>query len=321
MFCRTFSHVTYKDELLWDERETSREIRPHFLRDRGVMNEGAKALELDPSKFKLTDYDNLSITMPQKPALSEEDVDAQLFEYVLSTNGSIKSINELDDEWVKKNFEGLETIEDVRQAIKDDFDRETEVEYSDMKFHACCDALVDRLEGEIDEDVLESNVEAMRQANERRLDAMNISMSQFLREESLTPEQYDQKLRDETTHQLRLNVALDLLADVLGMQVGNHELTDYLQTNDPKAFLDEIREKDMVEEARRAAVRVKTMRRAVDTAIVNGAIETPGNRVTDKIAHNAGIKPDEDIAIPDFEHLPLPEIRDDGSAPIATSDN
>lgn len=278
------------------------------------MNEGAKTLELDPSNFKLTDYDNLSITMPQKPALSEEDVDAQLFEYVLSTKGSIKSISELDDEWVKRNFDGLETLDDVRQAIKDDFDRESELEYSDIKFHACCDALVNRLEGEIDEEILSANIEAMRQANEQKLDAMHISMSQYLREESLTPEQYDQKLRDETIHQLRLNMALDLLADVLGMQVGNHEITDYLQTPDPKAFLEEIREKGMVEQARRAAVRVKTMRRAVDTAIVNGAVETPKARVADKIARESGAQNDEDIAIPDFDHLPLPEIHDSGSA-------
>ena len=65
------------------------------------MNGEATTLELDPSNFKLSCYDNLSITMPQKPALSEDDIDAQLFEYVLSTNGSIKSVAELDDEWVK----------------------------------------------------------------------------------------------------------------------------------------------------------------------------------------------------------------------------
>ncbi|MDO4290257.1 MAG: hypothetical protein Q4C41_03390 [Eggerthellaceae bacterium] len=285
------------------------------------MNGETKALELDPKDFKLNDYDNLRITMPQKPALSEEDVDAQLFEYVLSTNGAIKSVSELDDEWVRRNFEGLETLDDVRQAIKDDFDRETEIEYSDIKFHACSDALVERLEGEINEDVLESNVEAMRRANEQRLEAMNISMNQFLREESLTPEQYDQKLRDETTHQLRLNMALDLLADVLGMQVGNHEITEYLQTSNPQAFLEEIREKGMVEQARRAAVRVKTMRRAVDTAIVNGAVETPESRVKEKIARQASMQPDEDIEVPDFDHLPLPEIHDDNPSCLNVSDN
>lgn len=270
-------------------------------------------LELDPSDFKLNDYDNLSITMPKKPALSEEDVDAQLFEYVLSTNGSIKSIDELDDEWVKRNFDGLETIDDVRLAIKEDFDRQTEFEYRDIKFHACCDALVARLEGEVDEDVLASNIEAMRESNRQRLDSMHISMEQFLREESLTPEQYDQKLREETLHQLRLNMALDLLAEALGMQVGNHEITDYLQTADPQAFIEEIREKGMVEQARRAAVRVKAMRRAVDTAIVNGSIETPESQRAEKAARAAAAKPEEDIEIPDFEHLPIPEIHDDNA--------
>lgn len=272
------------------------------------MNGEATTLELDPSNFKLSSYDNLSITMPQKPALSEDDIDAQLFEYVLSTNGSIKSVAELDDEWVKSNFDGLETIEDVREAIKEGFDRETEFEYSDMKFHACCDELVSRLEGEVDEAILGANVDALRESNKRRLDAMHISMEQFLREESLTPEQYENKLRDEALHQLRLNMALDLLAEALGMQVGNHEITNYLQTNDPQAFLDEIREKGMVEQARRAAVRVKAMRRAVDTAIVNGSIETAEAKKAEKKARDEALRPADDVEIPDFAHMPAPEI-------------
>ena len=48
------------------------------------MPETAKVIELDANDFKLNDYDNLRIIMPAKPTLSEDDVDAQLFEYVLS---------------------------------------------------------------------------------------------------------------------------------------------------------------------------------------------------------------------------------------------
>lgn len=278
------------------------------------MAETIEVLELDPKDFKLKDYDNLRITMPQKPVLDEDDVDAQLFEYVVSGGKSIKSIADLDDEWVKQNFDGLETIDDVRQAIKDDYDRQMEFEYSDMKFHACADALVERLEGEIPDDVLQSNIAAMRRANEERLAAMNISMDQFLREESMTPDQYDNKLREETLHQLRLNMALDLLANVLGMQVGNHELTEYLQSPNPEKFLEEIREKGLVEEARRAATRVKAMRRAVDTAVVNGVIESKSAQEAaekEKKYAEVAAQSDEDVEIPDFENLPQAEIRDD----------
>lgn len=269
------------------------------------MAETNKVIELDPKDYKLNDYDNVRITMPAKPALSEEDVDAQLFEYVLSGGKHINSIADLDDAWVQSNFEGMSTIEEVRQAIKDQYDHDLEFEYSDIKYKLCADALIARLEGDVPEETLTHNVDAMRAGNLARLEAMHISFEQFLREEHMTPDQYEDKLRNETLYQMRLNIALDIMADVLNMQVGNHELTEYLSAPDPEKFLAEIREKNMVEEARRAAVRVKVMRRVIDTAIVTeeGAPEKP-----------VEVKPapeDDDEEMPDLGKMPLPQIRDD----------
>lgn len=105
------------------------------------MSDNSTVLQLSPEDFSLSDYDNVRITLPEKPSISREDVDAQLFGFVLSTGRSVNSIDDLDDEWVKGNFEGLSTIEDVRQAIVDDYERNLELEYSDMKYRACCDAL------------------------------------------------------------------------------------------------------------------------------------------------------------------------------------
>ena len=269
------------------------------------MAETNKVIELDPKDYKLNDYDNVRITMPAKPALSEEDVDAQLFEYVLSGGKHINSTADLDDAWVQSNFEGMSTIEEVRQAIKDQYDHDLEFEYSDIKYKLCADALIARLEGDVPEETLTHNVDAMRAGNLARLEAMHISFEQFLREEHMTPDQYEDKLRNETLYQMRLNIALDIMADVLNMQVGNHELTEYLSAPDPEKFLAEIREKNMVEEARRAAVRVKVMRRVIDTAIVTeeGAPEKP-----------VEVKPapeDDDEEMPDLGKMPLPQIRDD----------
>ena len=258
-----------------------------------------KEIELDPSDFKLRDYDNVRIVMPKKPAMSEDDVDAQLFEYVLSAGKQVNSIGDLDDAWVQANFDGLKTVADVRDAIKAQYDRELEFEYSNLKFQLCSDALLDRLEGEVPEETLAANVEAVRAANIGRLEEMHISFEQYLREENMTPEQYEEKLVQETLRTLRLNVALDIMADVLGMQVGNHELTEYLSAPDPEAFLNEIRENGQVENARHAAVRVKAMRRIVDTAIVE---EEGDGEVPPDIE-------EEVVDLPDFDNLPTPRIK------------
>ena len=140
----------------------------------------------------------------------------------------------------------------------------------------------------------------MKRGNLARLEEMHIPFQQYLREEHLTQEQYDEKVRKETLRQMQLNVALDIMADVLNMQVGNHEICDYLSTPNPEKFLEEIREKDQVENARRAAVRIKVMRRAMDTAVIEeeGEMAVP-------------IEPEDDIEIPDFENMPEPQIRED----------
>lgn len=244
------------------------------------MSEPTELKSLDVKDFTLSDYDNLRIEMPPTPALSEEDIDAQLFEYVLSGGKQIQSINDLDDEWVRQNFDGLETIQDVRLAIKNQYDKEMEYQINDMKMQECCKALIDRLEGEVPEDILQNNIDFMRANNLKLLESMHSSYEQFLREEHMTDDQYEEKLRDEALYQLKLNAALDLMADVLGMQVGNHEITEYLSAPDPEAFLATIREKGQVESARRAAVRIKVLRRAIDTAIVNGVI--PGADQSDE---------------------------------------
>lgn len=273
-----------------------------------IMEQDKRMLDLDPAGFKLNDYDNIRIEMPKKSELSEEDIDAQLFEYVLSAGKEIQSINDLDDSWVKANFDGLNTVADVRQAIKDQYDKEVEYEYRNIKFANCCDALIGRLEGDVAEDVVNHNIDVMRRSNLDRLEAMHISMDQFLREEHMTSDQYEDKLRNETLYQLKLNVALDLMADVLGMQVGNHEITEYLSAPDPEAFLAEIREKGMVDSARKAAVRVKAMRRIVDTALVNGS-DTPEKAEPKEKPIEA---PDySDVDIPDMKDLPLPQIRNE----------
>ena len=269
-------------------------------------------IDLDPKQFKMNDYDNVRITMPAKPAMTADDIDAQLFQYVVSGGKKIKSIADLDDDWVKANFDMYETIDEVRQAIKDQYDHDMEFEMSDLKFRVCCDALLARLEGEVPEDILAHNIEVVREGNAERLKEMHISMEQYLREEHLTPEQYDQKLRDETLYQMRLNVAIDIMADVLGMQVGNHQLTEYLSTPDPEAFIAEIREKGQVENARRAAVRVKTMRRVVDTAIVKeeGAPDEPEPKKKMPV-----IVDEDDLDMITIDNMPPTQIRDDGATP------
>ena len=240
------------------------------------MEETQTVPQLDPSDFTLSAYDNISIAMPPIPLASEEDIDAQLFEYVASAEkgSGIKSIADLDDSWVNNMFQGLNTIAELRNAIRSDFERQGKSMWENLKFQRCAEALIGRLEGVVDETVVQANVEASRAQYDERLRSFGMTKAQYLREEHLTEDEFEKKFQHDVAHQIRVNMALDKMIEVNNTEVAKSELIEYLSCEDPAAFVAELEEKGLVEDARHAAARVKIMRRIVETAIVEDEEET-----------------------------------------------
>ncbi|MEG0990650.1 hypothetical protein [Gordonibacter sp.] len=231
--------------------------------------------ELDPSTFALAAYDSVTVVMPPLPVATDDDIDAQLFEFVASAKkgSGITSIADLDDGWVQANFEGMSTIAELRRALKLDLEKQGRNNWSNLKFSKCADALMARLEGEVSAAVVEANVEASRAQYDERLLSFGMTKRQYLREEHLTEEQFEQKLHDDVAYQLRFNMALDKMIEISGTAVAKSELTEYLSCEDPAAFAAELEATGRVEDARRAAARVKVMRRVVETAVVKDESE------------------------------------------------
>ena len=233
--------------------------------------------QLDLSAFALSSHDSVHIVMPPQPVATDDDIDAQLFVYVASaTNHSpIRSIGDLTDEWVKSQFDGISTMAELRAGIKQDLERQGMVAWNNTKFQKCSDALVARLEGELPADVVAANIEASHAQYEQRLKSFGSTKERYLREEHLTPEQFEEKLRDDVVFQLKLNAALDKMIEATGTEVAPSELTEYLSTDDPDAFLAEIEANGRMADAQRAAARVKVMRSVVDTAVVETEDDAP----------------------------------------------
>ena len=174
---------------------------------------------------------------------------------------------------MKGQFDGISTMAELRAGIKQDLERQGMVAWNNTKFQKCSDALVTRLEGELPADVVAANIEASHAQYEQRLKSFGSTKERYLREEHLTPEQFEEKLRDDVVFQLKLNAALDKMIEATGTEVAPSELTEYLSTDDPDAFLAEIEANGRMADAQRAAARVKVMRSVVDAAVV----ETEGD--------------------------------------------
>lgn len=234
------------------------------------MAETPTVPQLDPAAFTLSSSDSVQVTMPPVPVATETDIDSQLFVYVASAGkGSpITSIADLDDAWVQSSFDGISTIAELRAGIKRDLERQSKSSWDSLKFQQCADALVERLEGDVPEEVVAANVEASHAQYEERLRSLGTTKERYLRDEKLTKEQFDEQMRDDVVFQLKLNAALDKMVEATNTEVAVDELTEYLTTDDPDAFLAELEKNDRVEDACHAAARVKVMRNVVETAVV-----------------------------------------------------
>lgn len=234
------------------------------------MEDTATVPQLDPAMFTLSSFDNVHISMPPEPAVSSEDVDAELFQYVASAGkgSGITSIADLDDEWVKSTFDGLETITQLREALERDLVRQDKRNWANVKFQKCSDALAAKLEGDTPADILEANIEASRKQYDEHLHSFGMTKAQYLRQEHLTAEEFEEKICEDVAFQLKLNMALDKMIENQGIEVAKEELTDYLSCEDPTSFVAELEELGRVEEARLAAARVKAMRGIVENAVV-----------------------------------------------------
>lgn len=230
---------------------------------------------IDLARFSLSACDRVRIEMPPLSDVTEDDIDAQLFAYVANApkDSPIKTLGDLDDAWVKANLPMYESIGEVRNAIRASLTKETTVAFDEIRYAKCAEALIERLEGDIPVAVIEAHAETVRARIEEAARAQGVSLARYLEDAHMTSEQYEASLLDEARREIALNIALDKMVEVTATTVPNAELTEYLACEDPARFLEELRESGKVEQARKAAARVKVMRRVIETA----EVETEGD--------------------------------------------
>lgn len=234
------------------------------------MEEKSKMIDL--SQFQLADFGKISVVLPKMPPVVEEDIDAQLFEYVASAwRGDEKRMNklaDLDDEWVKDKFPNIGTVADLRRTIREDLEKSAGNSIQEMKIQECSKALVSFVEGDLPEELIDANIEPVRRECLQQLAASGSSLAKYLQRESMTSEQFEEKLHEDVAYRIKLNIALDLLVEKNDIFVEDDRLTDYLMAEDPQAFIAEVTDRGMLEDARVAASRIKVMRQVVDEALV-----------------------------------------------------
>ena len=211
--------------------------------------------EQDKAKLAEQDHEGMTMTTDQ-PTISENPIDLARF-----------SLSACDR--VRIEMPPLSVV------TEDDIDAQlfAYVAFDEIRYAKCAEALIERLEGDIPVAVIEAHAETVRARTEEAARAQGVSLARYLEDAHMTSEQYEASLLDEARREIALNIALDKMVEVTATTVPNAELTEYLACEDPARFLEELRESGKVEQARKAAARVKVMRRVIETA----EVETEGD--------------------------------------------
>lgn len=226
--------------------------------------------QINKEGFELSSYEPLEISLPGALSATDADVDAQLFEYVsnASRHSRIRSLQDLDDEWVSETFPNMSTIAELREHIKTELNREYNRERANGKYEACMEALVARVQGELPEGYVDENIAAASKLYEQRLNSFGMTKAKYMDKEKLTEEEFIQKMRDDIAFKAKYDVAVELLVDHYGVTVEEDEITQYLSCEDPATYVDELKASGNLEGAKHAAAKVKIMRRVMDEAVV-----------------------------------------------------
>lgn len=242
------------------------------------QNDSTEAPQLDPSAFSLSDYGSVRAELPAHEVPSEADIDAQLFGYLMTfgKDSGATSLADVDDAWVKANFGDVSSVEELRGIIRRDLEMREKERYGELAYRLCAEELVGRLQGDIPDDVLDAAVESSRESYDARLRAMGTTKTRYMRDNSIAEEEYEREMREDIAFQMKLNIALDKMVLATGTAVAAAEIPEYLSTDDPDAFMEQLRETGRVDEARAAAARVKLMRRIMEAAEPRKAAKTAG---------------------------------------------
>ncbi len=216
----------------------------------------------DLEDFQLELDGALKIAMPAQPEVTEEDIDAQLFSFIANApkGSKLTSLADLDDAWAQEAYPGISGIQEMREVIKQRLKQDSDYAYYNMKVALTCDALVASLRGAIPEELIKANIDEVRRRSEYTIHSNGKSLNQYLKEMDMSEEEFEQKLLEETEHDIAMNIALDKYVDQNTIAVAEEELAQYLNNDDPEAFMQELRQANKVEEAKIAAARVKAMR-------------------------------------------------------------
>ena len=270
-----FSKDNYADLDIKATKEDGEEIVALTSENRFYVPDGglfSKGFEDEVFGMKAGEEKTFTLDIPEdEEAMLMSDLGGQKVTFTVKCNAVKEQVAPtLDDEWVKNNM-GFDTMADLRAEIKKSIEQQKESVIPRIKENACAAKLVERVEGDIPENMAEEAESELLQDFFTQLQQQGMSFDAYLAARGIDSDQFKQDIKMQAEDEAKQQLALDAWAKKFGIDVTDEEVTlefERAGVSDPKKVESEWRKSGRLYLIREGIVRRKAMENVIETAKV-----------------------------------------------------
>ena len=209
---------TVEDNTILDETDTVYLLVEDADRPFPGFPEALVGAELDtPKEFELTVADDFPVDeyagKPVQVTVTVSDVKERI-------------LPELDEEFVQGIGEGYDSIEALREQIKEELETETENAAEQEMRESAVTSLLEGADAVIAPVIIDNEVNYMLNEQMQTLARINIRFDDYLRSVGSSEEELREQVREEAIARIKRTVALEKLGEVEGIDVTDEDVED-----------------------------------------------------------------------------------------------
>lgn len=135
------------------------------------------------------------------------------------------TVPSLDDSWIKHHLPQFESLACLRASIREDLERQKKRVDEQRFIWDVRAALEKRLVGEISDEMYEEAKEVLFSQVEKRLTSKGVTLEGYCQKHGVSKEEFNMNTFMQASQVLRQNLALDVLASEMNIEVSEQELT------------------------------------------------------------------------------------------------
>ena len=189
-----------------------------------------------------------------------------------------KSLPDLDDEFAKDVSE-FDTLKEYKADIKKRLQEERQKEVDETFETILIEKLTETLEADIPEAMIEEQLDTSMDALTRQISAYGMQPAQYMQMMGVTPEQFKERMRENSEKQVRASLALLKVAELEKLEIDEKELEEEFKSaaDQYKMEVDKLKESVPREDIIRDLKLRKAAKIIADNAIAEEFKEPTGD--------------------------------------------